>query len=89
MKKLCFILRTNFAARRTLVRLRASKNKSKALILLSLSVLHLFFLSPEKGTVKKLMFFTVPKFNAVFNFKIKYSVFVFILYLLRMKKIYF
>ena len=60
MKKLCFILRTNFATRRTLVRLRASKIKSEALILLSLSVLHLFFLSPKKGLQKNLRFFTAP-----------------------------
>ena len=46
LKKICFILRTNFATRRTLVRLRASKIKSEVLILLSLSVLHLFSLSP-------------------------------------------
>ena len=59
-KKLCFILRTNFATRRTLVRLRASKIKSEALILLSLSVLHLFFLSPKKGLQKNLRFFTAP-----------------------------
>ena len=52
MKKLYFILRTNFATRRTLVRLRASKIKPEALILLSLSVLHLFFY-PLKGSCKK------------------------------------
>ncbi|MDY4255572.1 MAG: hypothetical protein SOX69_07600, partial [Oscillospiraceae bacterium] len=55
---LCFILQTNFAARRTFVRLRANKIKSEALILLSLSVPHLFFLSPKKGAVKKPGFFT-------------------------------
>ena len=31
--------------------------KSKALILLTLSILHLFSIFPEKGTVKKLAFF--------------------------------
>ncbi|MBS7359015.1 MAG: hypothetical protein KIG53_00255, partial [Oscillospiraceae bacterium] len=49
-----------FATRRTLVRLRASKIKSEALILLSLSVLPLFFLSPKKGLQKNLRFFTAP-----------------------------
>ena len=36
-------------------------NKAEALLLLSLSVLHLFFLSPQKGC-KKLAFFTAPFF---------------------------
>ena len=57
MKKLCFILRTNFATRRTLVRLRANKIKSEALILPSLSVLHLISLSPKKELQKNLRFF--------------------------------
>ena len=52
MSVLFFILQTNFAARRTFVRLRAGKIKSEALILLGLSVPHLF-LSHKKGTVKK------------------------------------
>ena len=42
VKILSFMLRTNLATRRTFVRLRANKNKSEALFLLGLSVLHLF-----------------------------------------------
>ena len=50
-----FILRTNFAARRTFVRLRASKIQAFAFILLNLSVLHLFFY-PLKKDVKNIFY---------------------------------
>ena len=53
------MLRTNLTARRTFVRLRASKNKPEALFLFGLSVLHLF-LYPQKGAVKNIPFFTAP-----------------------------
>ena len=42
------MLRTNLAARRTFVRLRASKNAANGVFLLGLYVLHLFFLSPSE-----------------------------------------
>ena len=43
------MLRTNLATRRTSVRRRVTKNKSKALFLLGSSVLHLFFYPLKKG----------------------------------------
>ena len=54
------MLRTNLATRRTFVRLRANKIKSEALILLSLSVLHLFSYPLKKELQKNLRFFTAP-----------------------------
>ena len=53
-----FMLRTNLATRRTFVRLRADKITASALILLSLSVLHHFFLShlKKKRAVKTFVF---------------------------------
>ena len=63
MKKLCFILRTNFATRRTLVRLRVTKIKSEALILLSLSVLHLFSIPLKKGCKKTWLEFFYSLFS--------------------------
>ena len=50
------MLQTNLATRRTSVRRRVTKNKPKVLFLLGSSVLHLFFLSPYKKAVKKLVF---------------------------------
>ena len=50
---LCFILQTNFAARRTFVRLRVNKIKYEALILPGLSVPHLLFLSTKKGAASQ------------------------------------
>ena len=67
VKKLCFILRTNFAAKRTSVRLRADKIKSVALILLSLSVLRLFLI-PLKKAVKNFRFFQPLFFAKRMNF---------------------
>jgi len=56
------MLRTNLASRRTFVRLRANKIKPYALILLGLSVLHLFSYLHKKGTVKNFLqlLFSMP-----------------------------
>ena len=60
-KILYFILRITLVTRRTLVRLRSNKTKAFAMILLGLSVLHLFFYPLKKGC-KKLSFFCSPNF---------------------------
>ena len=56
LRKMSFMLRTNLATRRTFVRLRANKNKSEALFLLGLSVLHLFFYPLKRGCKKTFVF---------------------------------
>ena len=63
---LSFVLRTSFAARRAFSRLRANKTGSEALILLGLSVPHLFFRQAQNG--KKIDFFSYIWYNKAIRY---------------------
>ena len=67
VKIFCFMLRTNLATRRTVVRLRASK---KALLFLLGKDSCIIFSYPLKMSCKKLGFFTAHllRFYSVFTF---------------------
>ena len=54
----CFMLRTNFASRRTFVRLRVTKKACTQAFLLSLSVLHYFLFVPKRLWQNDLHFVT-------------------------------